>query len=149
MKLLKTKLEGKITDRSIYSMLYSFKQNTCIKLLVQITRDLKKVADDNFEMETALSGKAPRWSKEEVSTLVYLVTENASVIKGKFTQSLTSSDTNHCWEMITATLKNIEANAPLSERPLFETITSPMPKRSLIDPHFVKYQSKAMRSFLL
>ena len=45
-------------------------------------------------MKTAFSGKAPRGNKEKISTLIRLMTENSTIIKTKFTPSLTSNDTN-------------------------------------------------------
>jgi hypothetical protein len=45
-------------------------------------------------METAFSGKVPRWNKEKISTLIRLMTENSTIIQIKFTPSLTSNDTN-------------------------------------------------------
>ena len=61
---------------------------------IQITRDPKKVEDDSLKMKTAFSGKAPRGNKEKISTLIRLMTENSTIIKTKFTPSLTSNDTN-------------------------------------------------------
>jgi uncharacterized protein (UPF0303 family) len=44
-------------------------------------------------VETAFSGKAPRWNKEKISALIRLTTEKSTLIKRKFTPSLTSNDT--------------------------------------------------------
>ena len=57
-------------------------------------RHPKKVEDDSFKVETAFSGKALRWNKEKISTLIRLMTEKSTIIKRKFTPSLTSSNTN-------------------------------------------------------
>ena len=54
----------------------------------------KKVEDDSFKVETAFSGKALLWNKEKISTLIWLMTENSTIIKRKFTPSLASNDTN-------------------------------------------------------
>jgi hypothetical protein len=55
--------------------------------------DVGKVEDDSFKVETAFSGKAPRWNKEKISALIRLTTEKSTLIKRKFTPSLTSNDT--------------------------------------------------------
>jgi hypothetical protein len=34
-------------------------------------------------VETAFSGKAPRWNKEKISALIRLMTENSTIIKRK------------------------------------------------------------------
>ena len=57
-------------------------------------RHLKKVEDNSFKVETVLSGKAPLWNKEKISTLIRLMTEKSTIIKRTFTPSLTSNDTN-------------------------------------------------------
>jgi hypothetical protein len=57
-------------------------------------RHPKKVEDDSFKVETAFSGKALRWNKENISALIRLMTEKSTIIKRKFTPSLTSSNTN-------------------------------------------------------
>jgi hypothetical protein len=45
-------------------------------------------------VETAFSGKVPRWNKVKISALIRLMTENSTIITRKFTPSLTSNDTN-------------------------------------------------------
>jgi hypothetical protein len=45
-------------------------------------------------VKTAFSEKAPWWNKEKLSALIRLVTEKSTIIKRKFTPSLTSNDTN-------------------------------------------------------
>jgi hypothetical protein len=45
-------------------------------------------------VETAFSGKALLWNKEKISTLIWLMTENSTIIKRKFAPFLTSNDTN-------------------------------------------------------
>jgi hypothetical protein len=45
-------------------------------------------------VETAFSGKALWWNKEKISALIRLMTEKSTIIKRKFTPSLTSNDTN-------------------------------------------------------
>jgi hypothetical protein len=57
-------------------------------------RHPKKVEDDSFKVETAFSGKALWWNKEKISALIRLMTEKSTIIKRKFTPSLTSNDTN-------------------------------------------------------
>ena len=57
-------------------------------------RHPKKVEDDSFKVETAFSGKALRWNKEKISALIRLMTKKSTIIKRKFTPSLTSNDTN-------------------------------------------------------
>ena len=44
-------------------------------LQIQITRHPQKVEDDSLTVETAFSGKAPRWNKEKISALIRLTTE--------------------------------------------------------------------------
>ncbi|CAC5407050.1 unnamed protein product [Mytilus coruscus] len=44
------------------------------------------------------TGKATRWTKEEINILINLVTENIDVIKGKFSPTLTSNNKHKCWE---------------------------------------------------
>jgi hypothetical protein len=45
-------------------------------------------------VETAFSGKALRWNKEKISPLIRLMTEKSTIIRRKFTPSLTSNDIN-------------------------------------------------------
>ncbi|XP_071143901.1 nuclear apoptosis-inducing factor 1-like isoform X1 [Mytilus edulis] len=52
------------------------------------------------------TGKAIRWSKEEVSTLVTLVTGSIDIIKGKFSPGLSSSDKTKCWNSITESINS-------------------------------------------
>jgi hypothetical protein len=43
---------------------------------------------------TTFSGIAPRWNREKISASIRLLTEKSTIIKRKFTPSLTSNDTN-------------------------------------------------------
>ena len=63
------------------------------KMLWYISFDIP-VEDDSFKVETAFSGKAPRWNKVNIFALIRLMTENSTIITRKFTPSLTSNDTN-------------------------------------------------------
>jgi len=45
-------------------------------------------------VETAFLGKALQWNKEKISALIRLMTEKSTIIKRKFTPSLTSKDKN-------------------------------------------------------
>lgn len=63
------------------------------------------------------TGKACRWSKEEVSTLIRLVTQSIGIIKGKFSQSLTNDDKNKCWDSITEKETTTENIAGRGKRP--------------------------------
>jgi len=61
---------------------------------IQITRDPKKLEDDRLKIKTTFSGKAPRWNKEKLSTLIRLIAKKSTIIKTKFIPSFTSNDTN-------------------------------------------------------